>query len=176
VKRVTYAGDTSEVKTIAAAPASHVHIDYSYAGAWQRFDTTEANRRGVSIQGWDELKQHRWAVLSIWRPLRTITRDPLAMGDKQTVPDAFLTEVELTHQDGAKHGLWQMKYKPDAKFYYLSQMEPHEVVAIKLFDTKEDGRARGTPHTAFQTAQDYGPPRNSIETRCMVFWEGETAK
>ena len=43
----------------------------------------------------------------------------------------------------------------------------------KMYDSKKDGRARFTPHSAFSTDNDYGPPRKSIEVRCFVFWEDQ---
>ncbi|KAK4901266.1 hypothetical protein LTR27_001823 [Elasticomyces elasticus] len=173
VKRTTYTGDVTADKAIAPAPATMVHVDYSYDGAWERFDKQE-NRGGVEIPNWDMLKQNHWAALSIWRPLRTITRDALACGDKTTVPDDQLREIRITHQNGAEHGMFHLAYDPKQAFWYKSRMEPDEVIAIKLFDSKQDGRARGTPHTGFQTEQDEGPPRYSIETRVLVFWKNES--
>jgi hypothetical protein len=52
-------------------------------------------------------------------------------------------------------------------------MMPEEVLMVKCFDSKKDGRARRTPHTAFQTENDRGGPRVSCEVRCLVFWEDQ---
>ena len=130
---------------------------------------------GVEIPDWEQLKHSRWAALSVWRPLRTVTRDCLAVGDKRTIPDTQLHELEIQHLNGARHGIWQASFDPAQKFYYKSLMEPEDVVVIKLFDTKEDGRARGSPHTGFKTDSDSGLPRYSIETRVLVFFEHESA-
>ena len=62
------------------------------------------------------------------------------------------------------------------QWYYASEMKPDEALMIKCFDSKKDGRARRTPHTAFQTDKDFGGPRQSIEVRCLVFWEDQDAE
>ncbi|KAK5721349.1 hypothetical protein LTR17_014638 [Elasticomyces elasticus] len=141
VKRTTYTGDVTADKAIAPAPATMVHVDYSYDRAWERFDKHQ-NRGGIEIPDWDTLKQNHWAALSIWRPLRTITRDALACGDKNTVPDDQLREIRITHQNGAEH----LAYDPKQTFWYKSRMEPGEVIAIKLFDSKRD-RGHAARHT-----------------------------
>lgn len=66
------------------------------------------------------------------------------------------------------------------RFYYMKDMTPEEAMFIKCFDSRSkmmtDGAtdiAHGTPHTAFvdpQTPED-APPRQSIEVRCLVFYE-----
>jgi hypothetical protein len=52
-------------------------------------------------------------------------------------------------------------------------MQRDEVVLIKGWDSLNDGRARFTPHGAFQlpdTAPD-APPRESIESRIFLVFE-----
>lgn len=63
--------------------------------------------------------------------------------------------------------------KPEHRWYYASRMRPDEALFIKCFDSKMDGRARCSPHSAFRTEFDEGGPRESCEVRCLVFWEGE---
>jgi hypothetical protein len=66
------------------------------------------------------------------------------------------------------------------KFYYVKDMKPDEVMLLKCFDSRGEGMPQGiqklalrTPHTAFvdpQTPKD-APGRQSIEVRCLVFYE-----
>lgn len=66
------------------------------------------------------------------------------------------------------------------KFYYMKDMTPNEVMLLKCFDSRGEGMPDGvtglavrTPHTAFidpNTAKD-APGRQSIEVRCLVFYE-----
>ncbi|XP_014555713.1 hypothetical protein COCVIDRAFT_27450 [Bipolaris victoriae FI3] len=66
------------------------------------------------------------------------------------------------------------------KFYYQKDMTPDEVMLLKCFDSFGEGMPSGkkglslrTPHTAFadpNTPAD-APGRQSIEVRCLVFYE-----
>jgi hypothetical protein len=66
------------------------------------------------------------------------------------------------------------------KFYYMKDMVPEEVMLLKCFDSRGDGLEGGikglavrTPHTAFvdpNTPRD-APGRQSIEVRCLIFYE-----
>ena len=70
----------------------------------------------------------------------------------------------------------QVRASDDHQWYYVSNMTPDEALVFKQFDSKKDGRARQTPHSAFQCEDDFGPARQSIEVRCLVFWEGENVE
>jgi len=66
------------------------------------------------------------------------------------------------------------------QLYYYKGMTPEEVMFIKCFDSHSQGFSNGkqgvaalTPHTAFedpQTPKD-APGRQSIEVRCLVFYD-----
>ena len=66
------------------------------------------------------------------------------------------------------------------KFYYMKDMTPDEVMLLKCYDSFGDSQPMGkkglavrTPHTAFidpNTPKD-APGRQSIEVRCLVFYE-----
>lgn len=67
----------------------------------------------------------------------------------------------------------------DHKFYYMKDMTPDEAMFIKCFDSRsqvnggQKGLADCTPHTAFvdpDTPRD-AKGRQSIEVRCLVFYE-----
>ena len=50
-------------------------------------------------------------------------------------------------------------------------MTADEILLLKCFDSKVDGRARFAPHSAFAdpTTPSDAPPRESIELRTLVF-------
>ena len=53
---------------------------------------------------------------------------------------------------------------------YFPELAPGEVLLIKTFDSREDGRARWCVHTAVEEAGETAkPPRESIETRLFAF-------
>ncbi|KAH6689643.1 hypothetical protein F5X68DRAFT_131401 [Plectosphaerella plurivora] len=68
----------------------------------------------------------------------------------------------------------------DHKFFYMKDMTPEEAMFIKCYDSRSQGRPGGTtgvadltPHTAFvdpATPAD-AKGRQSIEVRCLVFYE-----
>ena len=66
------------------------------------------------------------------------------------------------------------------KFYYQSNMTPEECILLKCFDSYGEGMPNGkkglavrTPHTAFidPNTPAEAPGRQSIEVRCLVFYE-----
>jgi len=56
-------------------------------------------------------------------------------------------------------------------------MQPDEVVLIRCFDSARSGPARFSAHGAFDDPEtpDNAPPRESIEVRTLVFFEGLAA-
>lgn len=66
------------------------------------------------------------------------------------------------------------------RFMYMKDMTPEEVMLLKCFDSRGEGMPQGvkglavrTPHTAFidpATPKD-APGRQSIEVRCLIFYE-----
>jgi hypothetical protein len=61
------------------------------------------------------------------------------------------------------------------QWYYLFEQTPAEVMLIKCFDSKTDGRARRVPHSAFVDEEFEGErARESIEVRALVFHPDDT--
>ena len=116
-----------------------------------------------------------------------MTRDNLACCDARTVDENDLTAVyaelpkSLTDAKsgyrfaaGNRSEAWEVKANAGKhKWYFAAGMTPDEALLIKQFDSKTRGVARRTPHCAFSSEEDYGPTRQSIEVRCLVFWEDQ---
>jgi hypothetical protein len=71
-----------------------------------------------------------------------------------------------------------VRYNHSHRFYSPSQQTSEEISLIKCFDSKKtEGLARLTPHTAFYDERFRGKegvrPRESIEVRCLVFYDEE---
>jgi hypothetical protein len=138
----------------------------------------------------DKLKKCRWAIINLWRPLNDVTRDAMACCDARTVEEKDLAAVYADLPESlrnAKTGYnfaaksrseaWEVKANPNShKWYYASGMNPNEALLIKQYDSKKDGVARRTPHCAFSSEQDHGPTRQSIEVRCLCFWEDQPSE
>lgn len=150
-------------------PVNRVHIDQSY----------EASRSRVPHhlpEEADRLLQTRHQIINVWRPIKTIYRDPLGVAEAHSVPDTDLVTIPLIYpnRNGETYGV---KANKSHKWYYLHGQTPEEPLLIRCYDSKKDGRARRVPHTAFPNAEYADSyPRESIEVRCLVFHENEPAE
>jgi hypothetical protein len=107
----------------------------------------------------------------VWRPIRGPLQDaPLAVCDAGSVAPGDLVPADLVYRDrvGETYGV---KFNPEHRWYYVSDMQPDEALLLKCYDSATDGRARFAPHTAFEdpTAPADKLPRESIELRTLVF-------
>lgn len=118
-------------------------------------------------------------IINVWRPIHTIHKDPLTVAEAHSVPEKDLVPVALIYPD-RRGETFTVKPNPGHRWHFLHEQTPEEVLLIKCFDTKEDGRARRVPHTAFvdekySNKDGEWEERESIEVRCLVFHEGDTA-
>ncbi|KAJ6124720.1 hypothetical protein N7471_012037 [Penicillium samsonianum] len=143
-------------------PVQRVHIDQSYRASKSRVSHHLPDEAPELLKG-------RYQIINVWRPIKTILKDPLAVADAHSVPDSDLVPIGLIYPDreGETYGV---KPDPNIKWYYRYGQTPDLVTLIKCFDSKVDGRARRVPHTAFvnpETENEAG--RESIEVRALVF-------
>lgn len=190
----------------ARAPVQAVHVDQTPAAADTRVrrhveDPDEAERlirgRYQLINVWRPIENpasdHPLAVID-WRSTRPDEFVPVNLlypkraagqGDddrddrgKEVRPD----ESTWASTEGyeAKGETLRVLPSEQHKFYYVKDMTPDEVMLLKCYDSRGEGRPGGkpgvalrTPHSAFEdplTAPD-APPRQSIEVRCLVFYD-----
>lgn len=148
---------------------NRVHIDQSYSAARDR---VPHHLPGEA----DKLLRTRHQIINVWRPIKKILKDPLAVADAHSVPDSDLIGVGLIYPN-RKGETYTVRPNPEHQWYYLYGQDTDEVTLIKCYDSKLDGRARRVPHTAFQNPEhedDYS--RESIEVRTLVFHEDEDAE
>ena len=146
-----------------------VHIDQSYQASKQRVShhlPTEA----------EKLLTTRYQIINVWRPIKPIYKDPLAVADAHSVPDSDLVPVALIYPD-RRGETYTVRPNKQHKWYYAYGQTPEEVMLIKCFDSKLDGRARRVPHTAFVNPETESErARESIEVRALVFHEDQQAE
>lgn len=117
----------------------------------------------------DRLLTGRYQIINVWRPIKTIRKDPLGVADASSVPDADLLPVQLIYPDRVGE-TFTVRPNEAHRWHYLREQTPAEVLLIKCFDSKTDGRARRAPHSAFVDEGAEGEaPRESIEVRALVF-------
>ncbi|POS71206.1 hypothetical protein DHEL01_v210401 [Diaporthe helianthi] len=163
----------SPAPTNLRGPVQRVHIDQSYSASLSRVSQHLPDEAAQLLKG-------RVQIINVWRPISTVLRDPLAVSDAHSVPDSDLVPVGLiyTKPKPRRGETLSVRYNEAHRWYYKSGLTPEEVLLIKCFDTKTDGRARRLPHTAFvdpDTDREDVPKRESIEVRALVFHENDTA-
>lgn len=122
------------------------------------------------------LLQSRFQVINVWRPIKTIYKDPLAVCDSHSVLDTDIVPVKLIYPDWVGEPCTIL---PNSRhrWYYKGLQTPEEVMLIKCYDSKADGRARRVPHAAFTDAEMVDKEsRQSIEVRVLVFHEQDVSK
>lgn len=150
---------------ITREPASIIHNDYSEeSGRTRLFDLYPEEA--------EQLMMGRIGIVNIWRTIAgEVETYPLAFCDANSVaPEDFIT---VTRQAENRVGALQMAvYNPNHRWYYFPKMRPDEAALISTWDNDPENHARFTLHTAFDNpdAPDDAPPRESMETRCFVFY------
>ena len=151
--------------THARGPVQLVHNDYTPWSAEQRV-------RDVLAAEAEALLAHRYAIVQVWQPIgRPVARSPLAICDARTLAAADRITARRVHPTRVGE-TFHITYNPDHRWFWFPELQPHEALVFKTFDSAEDGRARFTAHTAFELpgqAAD-APARESIEARTLAFF------
>jgi hypothetical protein len=145
-------------------PAMRVHVDHTERSGPQRVRDLLGDEAETLLQG-------RVQVINLWRPIRGPLFDaPLAVCDARTVATDDLVPSDLVYPNRVGE-TYAVTYNPAHRWFYVPKMQPNEALLLKCFDSRTDGRARFTPHTAFNdpTAPADAPPRESVELRALVF-------
>jgi hypothetical protein len=155
-------------------PSGHPHVDYAGIPFAIEGTKAELNLPGHIAQLFDT--SSRFAFLGAWRPLKTITKDPLAVCDTTTVPvsdyQVRLREFSRTGIKSANYVMSHAAEEQQHEWHYMSEMQPDEMVVFKGFDTKQDMPGWRCPHTAFRLeGSESEATRESIEARIVCFWE-----
>jgi hypothetical protein len=148
-------------------PVPQVHNDQTFVSGPRRvrdhLPTEEAERR---LRG-------RFGIINVWRPLQgPVLNWPLALCDARSISVDDLIPTDLVYPDKVGE-VYGFSVNPAHRWLYYPYLEPSEVLLLKIFDSKTDGTARLTAHTAFEdpTSTPDTAPRRSIEVRTLVFWD-----
>ena len=145
------------------AAAGRIHNDY----------TEDSGRRRLALVlgDADEAKSvQRYCIVNIWRSIAgPVVDTPLALCDPQSVTtlDLQVSEARYATRNGE---IYLLSYSPRHRWFYYSEMDRHEALVFKQYDSQVSGVARFTPHTAFDLPiiPAHAPLRESIEVRCLV--------
>jgi hypothetical protein len=143
--------------------AGRVHNDYSEASGQKRFDMV-ASEHGIGSH------EQRFAIVNVWRSIRGKVMDtPLAVCDARTISTKDLVVTDILYPDRAGE-IYLLQQSPRHRWSYFSEMDTHEALIFKQYDSQVSGVARFTPHSAFDLPDIPldAPLRESIEIRCLV--------
>jgi hypothetical protein len=146
--------------------ASTVHNDYTAKSGPRRV------RDHLPTEEAEERLQHRFAEINVWRPIRgPVEASPLALCDASSIEANDFVPADLVYRDKVGE-VYRFTYNPRHRWFYFPRLARNEAILLKCYDSKEDGRARFSAHTAFDdpTSGPDAPPRESIEVRALVFW------
>jgi hypothetical protein len=144
---------------------SRVHNDYTEWSGPQRV-------RDLLPEEADDLLRRRFAIIQVWRPIRyPVETFPLAICSARTLSPANLVVSERRYPDRIGQ-TYAITYSPDHAWYWFPRMRRDEALVFKTYESRDDGRARWTAHTAFHdpTSTPDARPRESIEIRTLAFF------
>src|SRR5215469_6992469 len=146
--------------------ASTVHNDYTAKSGPRRV------RDHLPPEEAEQRLRHRFAEINVWRPIRgPVESSPLALCDALSIESKDFIPADFVYRDKVGE-VYRFTYNPKHRWFYFPRLERNEAILLKCYDSKEDGRARFSAHTAFDdpTSGPDAPPRESIEVRALVFW------
>jgi len=149
---------------------------YAIINVWRPIENP-ASDFPLAVVDWRTTVPEDFIKVDLMYPRRTPEEDDDDRG-KERIPD----EKTLSSIEGydAKGETFAVAPSDRHKFYYLKDMTPEEVMLLKCFDSAGEGESLGksglavrTPHTAFvdPNTPESAPGRQSIEVRCLVFYE-----
>lgn len=146
-------------------PVRRVHNDQTFVSAPRRV------RDHLPPEEAEERLKQRFAIVNLWRPLATVERSPLALCDARSISPQDMVPSDLVYPDKVGE-IYSFTWNPNHRWYWFPRLRPDEALLLKIYDSREDGVARFTAHTAFEdpTGSREAPPRRSIELRALVFW------
>ncbi|KAI0196700.1 hypothetical protein EV127DRAFT_458683 [Xylaria flabelliformis] len=146
-------------------PTYNAHVDQTYDDAPNRV------RRYFPDEA-EELLKKRYQIINVWRPIKTILKDPFAVVDARTVPDEDIIPVTMVYPNNIVDEKGACRPNPDHVWYYKYAQRPDEPLLFKNFDSTTDGKARRNPHSAFvDPAHENDYMRESIEVRVLTFFD-----
>jgi hypothetical protein len=152
-----------------AEPAAHVHSDCT------EISGPAVVRGHLGPGAVASLLGKRFAVYSLWRALSPPPQDmPIAVCDAQSVSKEHVIRTDVVLPAPGRPVIYEgmgFRYSRDHKWYYFRDMERHELLVMKAYDSQA-GCAWRVPHTAFTdpSAPAGAPPRVSIDVRAIALF------
>ena len=156
-------------------PVDQIHNDYTEESGPKR------KQEILDDAGRADLADRRVAFVNLWRPIVGPVQDnALALCEAHSVAAQDLVTTDIHHfgddnlEEPRHRGqIYSVRHNPAHRWCYVSDMQPDEVLLLKCYDSRTDGRARFMPHTGFQhpNCPPNFVPRESIEARTLVVFD-----
>lgn len=166
VSRVRCLAEDTALLASNRAPAHSVHSDFTTRGALHHLKTLVPDK-----QERNRLLANRVLIINVWRPLKTIQRDPLAVCDWSSVniqDEGIATHLTLPN---GWNELGRYAFSPSQRWYYLSGQQPNEPLIFTQFDSSKVNEGGFTvPHSAFVDPEySDSAARESLEIKMFAF-------
>ena len=146
--------------------AGRIHNDYTEGSGQKRFALMNLDPDVRS-------QVQRFAIVNIWRSIGgKVVDTPLAVCDGRTISVADLVVGDIHYLDRSGE-IYLVQHSQHHRWAYFSEMDRHEALVFKQYDSRVNGVARFTPHSAFDLPDvpPEAPLRESIEIRCLVTYD-----
>ena len=151
---------------------------YQIMNVWRPIENA-ASDHPLAVIDWRTTSKDDFVPSDLLYPKRA---DSMEADDDDRGKEKAPVRIDRTSTEGYEVKGETMAVAPNEnhKFYYQSNMTPEEVILLKCFDSYGEGQpngkkgiAVGTPHTAFSDSKTPAdaPGRQSIEVRCLVFYD-----
>ena len=150
------------------SPSHGVHSDIMHASCRHVL-------KGILIEEEIErLMSHPFIVVNVWRPIKPIRRDPLAVCDWRSVDAASDIVADRRVISGQIFEFGVPIFNEKHEWYYLSEQQPDEPLVFKQLSS--DATSNVTLlHSAFVDPNHVNDsPRESIEMKCFAFFTERT--
>lgn len=161
----------AEKSTQRRSPVKTVHNDYTPRSAERQLHQT-LGEHGIKPQQYS-----RYQFINIWLPLlHRVEESPLAMIDLRSVEASDFHNLKVIYPQ-REGQISAISANPHHRWVWFSHMEPDEALLLRVFDSREQGRISGVPHTAFDLPDDYYHPgdtpkrRTSLEIRTIALFK-----
>ncbi len=156
-------------------PVDQIHNDYTEESGPKR------KREILDAAGRTDLTGRHVAFVNLWRPIIGPVQDnALALCEAHSVSPQDLVTTDIQHfgednlaQPRHRGQIYSVRHNPSHRWFYVSNMRTDEMLLLKCYDSRTDGRARFLPHTGFQhpNCPTNFVPRESIEARTLVIFD-----
>ncbi|GAA5998823.1 uncharacterized protein JCM10292_005726 [Rhodotorula paludigena] len=149
----------------AIAGSAHVDQDEEYA-------RTIVKRAA----GDDAFERYsRCCIINLWRPLRVVTNNPLAVSDFRTMD----VDKDIMRMAGSYGTAYSVAHSPSQKWCYVQHQQPDEALMLLCYDSNmgKNGEALYTGHVACKVLNEPKPEgveeiaRRSVEVRLFAFFK-----